>query len=618
MPPFVPFKIFTPTPLLGYGYDVDQFWHTVETEKPAAIIVDGGSTDPGPYMLGSGKTIVSRASYVTDLTPILAASAKHGIKVLVGSAGGAGTSAQVDFVVDVVREIAHTRNLRFTVATIKFDASREDIVASLRAGKTAPCSSAPPLHEEDVRDAVDIVAQMGMEPFLAALANPAVDIIIAGRSYDPAPFAAFSIHHGVQLAPAWHGGKIVECGGLCATPKGRSILTTMHEDHFVLTPTNPPERCTPLSVAAHTMYEKTRADQLPGPGGVLHLGSTVFAPQPDGRSLLVRGSVFVPSPTYQIKLEGATRVGYRSCFIGGIRDPILIAQIDDFLEHTVRSNTRAGFPTLDTEGGPRLIFHIYGRNAVMGPLEPCVGSHVPHEVGVLGEVVAETQGEADAIANLARICTLHNSYKGQMATAGNLASPLTPLEQSLGPVFRFSVYHLMDVDDPAKYFRINTLEVGDSGEVSDSSGNKSHVPPVVVKPTASSSTPAPRPEQQAARQRHLGKSDLTIADVAGVVRSKNAGPFEITLDVIFDDAAIYAHVRDSNVLTRERIRELYSLARDDDIVALQFFEPALGWKCTYKRPVSQLQGSVGERDTFGAQLHAPLLSIPVPPMSQTD
>ncbi|CAK7222019.1 hypothetical protein SBRCBS47491_004725 [Sporothrix bragantina] len=612
MPSFVPFKILTPCPLLGYGYDVEQFWHTIENDRPAAIIVDAGSTDPGPYMLGSGKTVVSRASYVTDLTPILEASAKHGTKVLIGSAGGAGTSAQVDFVVDVVRQIAQAGGHRFTVATIKFAARRDDLLAHLVAGKIAPCASAPPLKEADVVDAVDIVAQMGAEPFLAALADPAVDVIVAGRSYDPAPFAAFSMHHGVQASPAWHAGKIVECGGQCATPKGRSMLATMHQDGFVLTPTNPAERCTPLSVAAHTMYEKTRPDQLPGPGGVLHLAKTVYETQPDGRSLLVRGSVFVPSPTYQIKLEGAALVGYRSCFIGGIRDPILIGQIDNFLEHTVRGKTRAGFPSLDTDGGPRLIFHVYGRNAVMGPLEPLAGARGsdPYEVGVLGEVVAATQDEADAIANLARICTLHNAYPGQMATAGNLASPLTPLEQSLGPVFRFSVYHLMDVDDPTTYFRIDKLVVGDDRS-NDHSGRRSNGH---VLPVPAAQTPTAKPDLLQPRQRNLNKPGLTIADVASVVRSKNAGPFEITLDVIFDDLALYAHVRDSEVLTRDRIRGLYRLARDDDIVALQFFGPALGWKCTYKRPTSQPQGSVGERDTFGAQLHAPLLSIPVPPI----
>jgi hypothetical protein len=107
-----------------------------------------------------------------------------------------------------------------------------------------------------------------------------------------------------------------------------------------------------------------------------------------------------------------------------------------------------------------------------------------------------------------------------------------------------------------------------------------------------------------------------ISDLAAVVRSKNSGPYEITLDILFDDATLWKHVRDSNVLTPDVMKKLYHLA-EDDILTCMFFEPALGWKCTFKRPTNQLQGSVGERDTFGTQQHAPLLDIEVPALRAT-
>lgn len=102
---------------------------------------------------------------------------------------------------------------------------------------------------------------------------------------------------------------------------------------------------------------------------------------------------------------------------------------------------------------------------------------------------------------------------------------------------------------------------------------------------------------------------MTIQQLAKVVRSKNAGPFEITLDVLFPNQAVFDHVRKSGILLRQTITRMYQLASPDDIIVLMFFEPALAWKCTFKRPWPQ--GSIGERDTFGAQLHAPLLSIVV-------
>ncbi|OQV02235.1 hypothetical protein CLAIMM_07469 [Cladophialophora immunda] len=597
-----PIKIFAPAPMLGYGYDMVDFWTTVmdESTRPDAIIMDSGSTDPGPYMLGSGRTIVSKQAFAHDLTPVLEACADFGIKLLISSAGGAGTNEQVDFLVNVVREISEAKGYRFKVSTIKFANDRQTILKQLQAGAVTPCGPGPALKEEDVTDAVAIVAQMGAEPFMKALEDPEVDIIIAGRSYDPAPFAAYSMHRGVHRDPAWHMGKIVECGGQCAVPKGRSILAFMEEDSFVLTPVTPGQRCIPRSVAAHTMYEKTRPDRLPGPGGVLHLDNVQFKQQADNRSILIHGATFVPTPTYQIKLEGAAQIGFRSAFIGGIRDPILISCIDQFLEQTVRPRTKAAFPTLGEAGGPSLIFHVYGKNAVMGPLE--TATTVSHEIGVLGEVVAATQDEADAIAGLARVMVLHAEYPGQLATAGNFASPLTPLEQSVGPVYKFSVYHLMDVDDPLRFFPIETLFVGRADAVK-TKPDPTKRPVRRAEDLALAYPKAPRPKIASPRPR--------MVDLAAVIRSKNSGPYEITLDVLFDDAAIWRHVRDSDVLTRDAMKTLYRLT-DDDILTCMFFEPALGWKCTFKRPLTQLQGSVGERDTFGTQQHAPLLDIEVP------
>lgn len=451
-----PFKIFTPAGIIGYGFDLWEFWNTVENEKPAAIIIDGGSTDPGPYMLGTGKTICSRASYERDLKPMLQACSQYGIKLLIGSAGGAGTNEQVDWLVNVVADLSKAKGYSFNVSTIKFNEDRDTMITKLNTGEIHSCSSSPPLELKDIENAKVIVAQMGAEPWMKALeSNP--DIIISGRSYDPAPFAAFSMYRGVEVDPAWHMGKIMECGGLCAVPKGRSMMAVMYEDSFDLVPTNPNERCTPLSVAAHTFYEKTRPDRLPGPGGILHLDSATYE-QLDSQSVRVRGSQFVPTPRYQIKLEGVQQIGFRTIFIGGIRDPTLIGQIDSFLD-TVRSMTEEAFPALNDQDGPKLVFHVYGKNAVMGPLEPAAVS--THELGILGEVLAESQDQADAIAAYARVTVLHIAYEGQVNTGGNLASPLTPLETSLGPVYKFTLYHVMDIDDPVSWFPIQNLKVGD-------------------------------------------------------------------------------------------------------------------------------------------------------------
>lgn len=100
-----------------------------------------------------------------------------------------------------------------------------------------------------------------------------------------------------------------------------------------------------------------------------------------------------------------------------------------------------------------------------------------------------------------------------------------------------------------------------------------------------------------------------LRDLAQVIRSKNSGPFELTFDVMFADARRFEQVRQSGVLTRELVCRIYGVA-DKDIVAFLFFEPALAFKFTLRRQWAQ--GSINERDTFGAQQHAPLMSIDIP------
>ena len=97
------------------------------------------------------------------------------------------------------------------------------------------------------------------------------------------------------------------------------------------------------------------------------------------------------------------------------------------------------------------------------------------------------------------------------------------------------------------------------------------------------------------------------------MRSKNSGPFELTFDVMFDDVAHFRRVQAADPLNNDIIRQLYHI-NEEDIVVNMYFEPALAWKCTIRRPWAQ--GSVGERDTLGTAQHAPLLGIVIPPSQQ--
>jgi hypothetical protein len=447
-------RILTPAGMLGYGFPVDHFKMGLAL-KPHAITIDAGSTDSGPQKLGLGEMTCSREAYVKDIEVLLEGQHDAKVPLLISSAGGDGTNLHVDVFRDIIAEIAQRRGWRFKLAKIYSDIDKAHVSRELRAGRIEPLGPVPPLEQSEIDAATVIVAQIGAEPFNKALdESEGIDVIVSGRSYDPSPTAAMAIRAGFDPALAWHMGKIMECGALCAEPVGRTVMGWLRHDHFEIEPLNPAERCTTASVAAHTLYEKTHPFLLAGPGGTLDLSNCKYEQVTD-RRVRVSGSRFEPSKHYTVKLEGAKTSGYRSIFIAGARDPIFIGQIDEILAR-VMAGTRAYFKEVPEEAY-RIIPHLYGKNGVMGDLEPV--KTPAHELCIIVEVAAATQGLATAICNKTRTSLMHAPYPGRIATAGNLASPFTPLEIPLGQACEFNVYHLMKVDSPTALFPIHVEEI---------------------------------------------------------------------------------------------------------------------------------------------------------------
>lgn len=105
-------------------------------------------------------------------------------------------------------------------------------------------------------------------------------------------------------------------------------------------------------------------------------------------------------------------------------------------------------------------------------------------------------------------------------------------------------------------------------------------------------------------------SATTLGDCATFISSKNAGPFLITVDVVFSSRESYELIRDTGLITPERVAELYG--RDvADIVGIYFVSSAKALKVTMRR--STPSGSPGDTDVYGAQQHVPLMTLPLQP-----
>jgi hypothetical protein len=433
---------------LGYGFDAASLQAGVEA-APEIVGADAGSTDPGPYYLGSGQSLVRPPQIRRDLGLALTKARAAGVPLIVGSAGMGGGEPNLQLFKRILLEIAREEGLHFRLATIHSEIDKARVRDAVRAKKITPMADVPALTEEAVMDSVRIVGQMGTEPFAHALSQGA-DVVLTGRSCDTAIYAAWPIAQGYDPGLALHMAKIMECGAQCAIPlaPNDSLLGTIRSDHFLVRPLAKHRVCTPDSVAAHTMYEQGNPHILYEPEGDVDMTSADFE-QVDEQTVRVSGSRFIPTPRLRIKLEGARLAGFRAFTIAGIRDRTVIRNLP-VIEETVRAAVKRNLGGVP-EGDYKLGFRYYGRDAVLGVLEP-ERDRVPHEVGAMVEAIGKTQEIADYVLSLARSSLLHCPFPGRKTTAGNLAFPASPSDTSAGPVYEFSVYHLMDVDDQLDLF----------------------------------------------------------------------------------------------------------------------------------------------------------------------
>lgn len=448
-------RVLSPTAILGYGFPIDSFQAGLE-RKPDVIAVDAGSTDPGPHYLGAGVSFTDRTAVLRDLQIMLKAGRQMDIPVLIGSAGGSGAEPHLNWCLDIIREIARTEGLSFKLAVIHGEFNQQAVLEAFDYGLVSSLTPGVTLSRQDITESTHIVGQMGIEPFIQAL-EAGAEVVLAGRAYDPAVFAALPILRGFERGLALHMGKILECAAIAAIPGSGSdcMMGYIREDHFLLEPLNKARKCTVTSVAAHTLYEKSNPYLLPGPGGTINLTAARFE-QYNENMVKVSGSRFEPNPDYTVKLEGARQVGYRTVSIAGARDPVFIEKVDEIIRG-VKSRVKDNFADISQEKY-RLLFHLYGKNAVMGKSEPQFDASA-HELGIIIEAVAESQEMANTICSFARSTLLHYGYPGRISTAGNLALLYSPSDLKAGPVYQFSVHHLIKVNDPCAFFPFELIDI---------------------------------------------------------------------------------------------------------------------------------------------------------------
>jgi len=433
---------------LGYGIPERALARGVE-RRPDVIGCDMGSIDPGPAYLGSGEMATSPEMTRRDLAMVLQASRSLNVPLIIGSAGTAGAAPHLEATLQMVRSIAQEEDLHFRLASIRADLSVDRVAAALQAGELQALGGSLPLSETDLRSCAHLVGQMGCEPFQRAL-DLEPDVIVAGRSCDTAVFAAIPQRLGFDMANVMHMAKIIECTSICCEPGGRdAMLATLDATGFELESMNPVRRATPLSVAAHSLYEQADPLQFTEPDGTLRVNTARYETVDERRSR-VSGAVWEPARRCTIKVEGSAFVGQRAVLLAATADPRVIAALRDLISEVERT-TRELLP-----GEYEIFPRLYGLDGVVAWPEP---GAPPREVLVLVEVIAQHQDLALAVAKTFKQFLLHQGFRGRLCTGGNLAFPFTPPELLAGPAYRFAVYHVMPVDEHETLFPVHLEQV---------------------------------------------------------------------------------------------------------------------------------------------------------------
>lgn len=454
----------SPVGMLGGGFTEKYFVDACENNPIDFIAIDSGSSDGGAIHLGADLPFNSRGALKRDLQILVKTARRLDVPLLVGSCGGSGGNFNLNYVADIVREIAREEELSFTLATIQAEPDREFLLERYRAGRFLPLANAPQIDESVLTDTHRIVAMMGPEPFTAALAAGA-DVVLAGRSSDAALFSAIPLQMGLPSGLVWHAAKIMECGGAAVAQmtKPEGMLCTVTEDYFELEPVSPDQTCTTTSIASHALYETSNPYRMAEPGGAMVLDDVQYE-QWTNRVVRVRGSVFEPAP-YTVRLEGAGLVGYRAQVFGGITDPAILGDLDAWLASAKQGAYDSALRTYgqETMDSCNIQYHVYGRGAV-APMHPkptgeADVDRASDEVALLLMVTAPDEETAAAVAYQMGHTILHYPVPQWSGLVSNLAFPHTPHVTRLGPVYNFVLNHAVELDDPSEIFPLQLEEV---------------------------------------------------------------------------------------------------------------------------------------------------------------
>lgn len=448
-------KIICPNGHLGFAPLRTESFHIGVQAGADYIAADSGSDDVGPVPLGSDTSTSPRAWQMHDLEEMLLASRRLGVPMIIGSAGDTGSNSRVDMYVRIIQELAEKHNLpKFKLGYFYSEVDKETVRMKIRSGHSVTGLDGFEDLTEAELDATDrIVAVAGVHPYIKLLEQGA-DVVIGGRSSDAAVFAAPAIFNGFPEDKAYYLGKVLECASFCAEPYGgkETVMGEISHEDVKVTAMHPDQRCTIASVAGHAMYERSNPFEEFFAGGKLDMTNCHYE-QLTEKTTRITGSRFHSTDQIRVKLEGSGKVGERFIGFCGVRDPYTIANIDRVIGWA-KEKVQERFG----DNGYQLHYSVYGRDGVMGELEP-LRNQTGHEVGVLVQGVAPTREMAEELTLTGLRQMFYARLPDVKGTAGSVSFPLDEVVEA-SAAYRWTLNHTMPVDNVLELFPTNLTTAG--------------------------------------------------------------------------------------------------------------------------------------------------------------
>lgn len=239
---------------------------------------------------------------------------------------------------------------------------------------------------------------------------------------------------------------------LCTTsPLGGGVLATLDPAGFTIEPVDAAAACTPATVAAHMMYENADPFRMREPAGTVETSHASYLAL-DDRRVRVEGSRFEPAGQHTIKLEGAAPAGYQTIIISGIRDPAVLARLDEWCDQVIGYLHQHILPAFGlTRQDYDLQIRRYGHDAVLGAAEAGTGTP-PREAGIVFMATAADQATATQLAKFANPLLLHAPLAGSEALP-SYAFLGSPAEIERGQIHEFVLQHAAEVATSVEMFR---------------------------------------------------------------------------------------------------------------------------------------------------------------------